>query len=126
MNRGKKKFPEGVVFYYFRWEGHPFACVALADNGHGDYCRGVSICSPEDQFSRKEARRIAYGRLCKAFGTGLTSDLIAPENSGKAIQLKFHMRKLRETGIFHKTGYCVRLTKYEEELVAERKRKETA
>lgn len=37
---------------------HPFGCMALVVKD-GKIYRGVSICSPRDQFSKKEAKRIA-------------------------------------------------------------------
>ena len=119
--------PEGVIFYYVRnGKNQPIACVALASNVEsglaGDYwCRGVSICSPNDQFNRKDARRIAYGRLCKAFGTGESSDPILPNDRyyrGRDTWVDDRLTFVRKkVGITDKVGWDVDLTEFEQKLV---------
>lgn len=109
--------PEGVIFYYVRYnDNRPFACVALAAHPEGRFCRGVSICSEKDQFCRKVARQLAYGRLCKAFGKGQTLDPVVTGDflwrSTERLDAFYNA-----TGIGYKTGYNVQLTEYEQKLV---------
>jgi hypothetical protein len=101
--------PPGVFFYYVRdRSGNPFACVALADNGEeGCWGRGVSICSNQDQFTKERARKLAYGRLCKAFGTSDTSDKVTTR-----ADFQFYC-----PGVEHKVGYDIMLTAYEKQVV---------
>lgn len=127
--------PPGVIFYYIRGhQNQPIACVALASNVDlgfdGDYwCRGVSICSPTEQFNRKEARRLAWGRLLKAFGTGEDSDPIAPNTDiyrGRPGDVDRRLVDIFQRGIKHKSGWDVELTDYEKELVEKATPKEEA
>ena len=57
--------------YYVRDEdGHPFACVAITPMSLSDntrLCRGISICSDDDQWEFKEARKRAVNRLRHAW-----------------------------------------------------------
>jgi len=106
--------PAGVIFYYVRDDvNKPLGCVALASNEDGCWCRGVSICSKDDQFSKVKARKLAYGRLCKAFGTGESSDEIRNTEGFAdfimAASLDRHRRQ-------HKSGYDVMLSRYEQHL----------
>ncbi len=145
--------PEGVIFYYVRNKnGQPFACVAIADNGEGQYCRGVSICSGGDQFSKKVGRNLAFGRLCKAFGTGRSADPILNyvftdqaqyislskagptavfDVAGRPVIVDLQRNAIlcyfeEKTRIGYKTGYDVLLTKLERQLVEKTKPKEAA
>lgn len=47
----------------------PFACVCIGEVD-GIAVRGISICSYEDQFSRKKGRRLARSRWLKAACSG--------------------------------------------------------
>jgi hypothetical protein len=115
--------PEGVIFYYIRDKNNqPIACVAIADNGEGQYSRGISICSPRDQFDRSSARKKAFGRLCKAFGTGTTQDQILPNADiyrGRDRRVDQRLIEvMHRVGTKYKTGADIDLTEYERMLVA--------
>ena len=61
---------EDLGFYYLkRSEGKqikPYGVVAVRMNCDGTVNRGISICSPNDEFRKKVGRGIAYSRLIKA------------------------------------------------------------
>lgn len=46
--------------------GHPYATVAIEFNGDGTVNRGISICSPHDQFVKRVGTQKALGRLMSA------------------------------------------------------------
>ena len=66
-----------VIFYYLRdnelnkkdkcaKKGQPFGVVAMRINEDGTINRGVSICSPQDNFNRIAGKGIAIKRLMEA------------------------------------------------------------
>ena len=62
--------PAGVVFYYLhREDGSAGGCVcfgAIVGKKPVRFCRGVSFCSRQDQFSRATGRELAYRRFLLA------------------------------------------------------------
>lgn len=60
------------AFYYLRQERkndnglHPYACICVVKNEDGDIARGISVCSPNDHFSKEIARNKAFGYATKA------------------------------------------------------------
>lgn len=120
--------PEDVIFYYLRDKNNqPIACVAIADNGEGAWSRGVSICSPRDQFNRKAARKLAFGRLCKAFGTGKTSEPVLLNEPkyyrGRDPRVEDRLSEVMDKlGIEYKVGTDIELTPYEQQLVQKTKK----
>jgi hypothetical protein len=71
-----EQLKERARYYYIRRGEHPVGCVAAVKLPDGSVARGVSVCSPEDNFERKEARKKAYKRLCRAVGAQCSSDPI--------------------------------------------------
>lgn len=61
---------DDLGFYYLRHlkdgQVHPFGVVAVRMNLDGTVNRGISICSPNDEFKKKIGRGIAYSRLIEA------------------------------------------------------------
>ena len=61
------------AFYYLRnWsaEGsHPYACVCLLKAENGKIARGISVCSPNDHFTKQIGRNKAYGYALKAMNS---------------------------------------------------------
>jgi hypothetical protein len=56
----------GVAFYYLRDDkNRPHVTVCVIPAGRGRFVRGIAICSPRDQFSKKIGRAIAFGRAQK-------------------------------------------------------------
>ena len=58
-----------VHFYYLRnpqQQHQPIGCVAIHANADGTINRGVSVCSWNDNFSKKKARSLALTRLSLA------------------------------------------------------------
>ena len=59
-----------LVFYYLRKSDgeqvHPYGVVAVRMNCDGTVNRGISICSPNDEFRKQVGRGIAYSWLIKA------------------------------------------------------------
>lgn len=59
----KKKDSEDKKFHSY---SKPYATVAIEINEDGTVNRGISICSPKDQFVKKEGCNKAIGRLMAA------------------------------------------------------------
>ncbi len=55
------------VNYYLREDGQPKTAVTVLQNELGDTARGVAICSPRDQFVKKEGRTLSTDRCAKAY-----------------------------------------------------------
>ena len=85
---------------------NPIATVCLAVDRDGAVVRGTAICSPADQFSRKEGRRIARNRVLKAMGQRASSEPISSVFS-------FVMSHTGE----HKCEYGAKVIAHEEKLV---------
>lgn len=60
-----------MFYYYLRQDGHPYGCVCLIhDPKTVKFYRGVSVCSPVDQFVKETGRNKARGRALHAMATG--------------------------------------------------------
>jgi hypothetical protein len=62
-------------------DGTPIGCVmitpmALTGEGAGQVCRGISLCSSDDAFSKVKAQRDAFSRIRRAVGTRQSSQPI--------------------------------------------------
>jgi len=93
--------PPDVVFYYLhREDGSAGGCVclgAVVGNRVGWYktviparpvrfCRGISLCSRRDRFSRAIARELAYRRFLKAVKYKQTGEPIRRSELGQPFQ----------------------------------------
>lgn len=70
-------------FYYVRMRkksggNHRIAGVHIGYAPDGKFCRGVSICSPLDRFSGREAKNKAYNRYMTAVCSRKSSMPIEP------------------------------------------------
>lgn len=122
--------PEGVYFYYVYCEQIqgdenavvPYGCVCIGKNDDRVLCRGVSLCSPKDQFSKKEARKKAYARFLRAAGTATSSGKIQDirwSNKLKTDVIFTHLRRFVDaTNIRHRSGYDVIPTEKEMRILA--------
>ena len=70
--------------------------------------RGVSFCSPRDQFNKRLGRDIALGRAIKAIEVGDDSD---------AVPVKSPAGILNNQGIFFLSAFNPELTYYEKQLI---------
>jgi len=56
-----------IRYYYLKDKaGHPVITVTILKFSN-EYARGIAICSPKDQFSRKTGREISGGRAVSAW-----------------------------------------------------------
>jgi hypothetical protein len=64
-----------IRFYYRRISNHQYSCATVTIcviklpwqiDAHDAYARGLAICSPQDQFNKKQGRNIALGRAVAA------------------------------------------------------------
>ena len=116
--------PTGVHFYYVYHGGHPgqrkpIGCVCFGQFPNSlakvpVWCRGISICSKSDNFSRREARRIAYARFQKAVGTRETADQIVIVTSSEHATTLSCFRG--NAGFGWKTAWDCRLTDKENKI----------
>jgi len=105
------------IYYVRNTDNEKFACVAVVKSAApGRVHRGVSICSIQDTFSKKIARTIATGRLCKAITEG---------RSGRPVQMdpkKANVAPLEFShifpvfGIVYKSAFDVEATSFELKL----------
>lgn len=68
-NKQMKSQQEHYIYYLRKKDennpghkGEPFGCVCFSLMPCGNVVRGVSICSPEDQFNRTRGRHLAISR----------------------------------------------------------------
>lgn len=84
--------PVGVVFYYLhREDGSAGGCVCFGAAGSKKpirFCRGISFCSRQDQFSRAIGRELAYRRFLLAIARQKNSEPIRRAGVGGMQNLK--------------------------------------
>lgn len=68
---------DDFYIYYLRdTNRNPFGCVALRRDKDGNWARGISICSSQDQFIKEKAKRLSKGRCIKALFSKQSTDPI--------------------------------------------------
>lgn len=84
MNKNKVKLQEqGIrdIYYYASTPDRSRTAVCLLVDGNKDVlARGISICSPQDQYVKRRGRAIACGRALKALKHSESSLPIHPRD----------------------------------------------
>lgn len=95
---------------------HRIGAVYVAKTDEGKFARGVSICSVEDVFDAKKAKKIALARVRRAIGT--------KKNSDKVIQLHISMHRFlkADNNPFKEATLPIYLSAYDVELTDFEKR----
>jgi len=120
-----------VFYYYLRdEEAKPFGCVCIGYDNDCKFSRGISLCSSEDQFNKKVARKISRGRCMRAIGTKSSNfkikypsvkiyDGIGLIGIRDSVLDLFECTDLIPPPFLftHKSEYNVNITPYEKEIV---------
>ena len=115
------------IHYYHIYgdNGHPIATVALGKVGRV-WCRSIAICNPVDQFSYSDGRTHAAGLLRASAINGKNTRPFGPrnlehKNAIKTQNYRYHDIALEfgDDFISHHSQYNVKLTTYEEKIVAD-------
>jgi len=111
------------IFYYVREPGtnQPIGCVCLVRDESATYGRGVSICSADDQFSKKTGRELAQRRAIHAVRgkrTSLPMRWLRKPYSATWERVNKMLDVLRAAEGDNKCEYDPVLTVFEAELVS--------
>lgn len=109
--------------YYVREpdQNVPIATVAIGITKYGEPCRGIAICSCDDQFNREEGTKLAYHRLLVSYHRK-ESSLPINFDSGRRSVEDFVVwwiaapTLMDDEGIF-KSGYAVKFTEQENNIL---------
>lgn len=111
--------PETYMYYLRASKGEaPTAAIAIGLH-NGVYARGVSICSTDEQFSRKEGRKLAISRMNRAFGWRKNSGVIGmpiPKCGVRQVAWEFLALWARDfdRDIGYKSEYDIEPTQFEQ------------
>ena len=64
------------IYYLRRDDNTPIGCVALRQDSVGNWARGISLCSTQDQFSKDKAKKLAKRRCIDALFTQQSTEPI--------------------------------------------------
>lgn len=114
-------------YYYLRdIDHHPFGCVCLGIDDTLIYSRGIALCSKNDIFIKKVARKLSRSRCMHAMKTNKVSLPINYDNT-LCLGYRFYpITKLKEVStkiipqlylFSFKSEYKANLTPYEYEIV---------
>ena len=79
-----------IHFYYLRDKtNRPLVTVCLATDTNGRHYRGVAICSPKDNPSKRKGRQIALGRVLKAMYRNVDSEPVLRDEAWKILSIVF-------------------------------------
>jgi len=67
VKKANELFKNWSFKYVRNLDRHPFAVVAFGETMDGKFCRGISICGKEIQFTCVEGLNRAIGRMVSAF-----------------------------------------------------------
>ena len=74
---------DDFYFYYLRRDDNtPMGCVALRQDNSGNWARGISLCSTQDQFSKDKAKKLAKSRCIKGLMTHQCTEPIKARDKG--------------------------------------------
>ena len=98
-------------FYYLRYgeDNVPYGCVALRQDSDGNWSRGISLCSNNDQFVKIKAKKIAKGRCVRAIFTKQSTEPIKATDK-QVISLA------GDWYLANKSDYSVTLTEKEQQI----------
>lgn len=110
---------EGTYVYYLRsfvkrdpGKIHPFGCVVLYPDSEGRVHRGISVCSDEDPFEYREARKRAFDRLAEAVKEEKSDGTVSRIGNS-------HREYLKSLGFKYLQGWNVEINRYEKEMLKE-------
>jgi hypothetical protein len=107
----------GVRPYFYYLGGTTTVCLLKKDNEC--VARGISICSPLDQFEKSTGRAKAFGRALKAFIKENTDCLILIDRLVRKYNGRYELEQLLKTHhtFLWKSSYLPTLTEYEERII---------
>jgi hypothetical protein len=120
-----------VMYYYVRNDGHRVGVVALfvvpptcrKPGARAMYCRGISICSVNDQFDAQKGKGEALGRCRKAFYSRTNQEPItngfASHGGGRAISILRFANNYTgyKPATVYKAAYTSRISDFEKKIV---------
>lgn len=116
-----------LFYYYLRNKGRqPFGCVCIGIDDDMRYSRGIALCSANDKFVKRIARKMSRSRCVHALKTKANYYDINYDNT-LVLGNRFEpIQKLKEVNIIpppylfkFKAEYNVNLTPFEFEIVKE-------
>jgi hypothetical protein len=111
---------EDFIHYYLRdSESHPKVAICLFKAPDNKIYRGISLCSPSDNFVKSKGREIAKGRAIKAFVNGVDSEPIVADSFSYYGYFSYFEPYFLEMfdWDFYKSCFASNLTGYEKYLV---------
>jgi len=108
---------------YFYYVGTAIGTVCLLKKENSCVARGVSICSPQDQFNRATGRAKAFGRAIKAVVRKETNDRINVNRLMNKYYPSLHPKTfINEVSdmadtFTHKSIYMPELTEFERRII---------
>jgi len=109
--------------YYMKLEGSVISTVLLCNKKSNEVvARGITICSPLDQFNKKQGRVMARGRAIKAAVRKDNCDAIQGSSGISNVDVVVGV-----AAVFgYKSAYKPELTEFEQKLCAPRQEKPNA
>jgi len=111
------------VYYLFDEDKNRIGCVVFTRSDmDGTVNRGISLCSNEDQFCKRIARKIALNRCKIAEQTHVSQYPVMDNRRDPHVTYAFSMKNgtsmSTEDGMVFKSAYDARTTDYELQILA--------